>query len=401
MKDKLRGIYHKIDSFMIYCYSFIKGRRRVDYSQNSPKTVLLMFFGKIGDMVMFLGTLKELKSIYCKETGYRLVVACRNEVRKVIEVVGMQDEIEFFEINREMLFHDKCYFFEKVKRAEGFQPYLILHIRQNDLCEDVYIHAISANNKLIYRIFPKEIAGVKGKYFTRHTYNMDFRANPNYDLLTCYADLMRKLGRTEYRSIINRMPQFEKPSVVGESRYVALCPGASMPGKCWPVERYAEVIDYILKKTAYNIVFCGGELEKEIALKILKYIPKKSRIINLAAKTQMDEWFGVIQNAEFVISNESAATHIAASGGVANISIGEQTYGDKWLPYVPEIVRKEDKIPVIVRSAKLPCYFCAKGKFFADSACKKNFKETGVYRCVYEVTVEMVIHEIDKLMGWN
>lgn len=395
---KLGIIIRKFNSLLIYLYAYLKGKKKYKNKSNNQKTVLLIFFGKIGDMVMFMDVLTEMKRLYIEEKKYRFVLACRNEVKKTIETVGLQDNITIFEINRERLFPDIRYFIDRVKVADSYSPDIILHIRQNDFCEDVYIHAIQAREKLIYRIFYKKSITRRDKFFNENTYSKDIRADEQKDLLTCYADLMRMLGSNNFHSSIYKMPLMRRPVGFCKDKYVAICPGASLAGKCWPVERYAEVANYILKSTDYKIIFCGGQVERIIAEKIIEQLEDRQKILNLAAQTEMWEWFSIIQNAVFVLSNESAATHISASSRVPNISIGEQTYGCKWLPYRPEIIEKDDVIPVIVRSKRLPCYFCANNVFFADPECIKCFNSTGVYKCVYDITTEMVIREIDKLI---
>ena len=112
----------------------------------------------------------------------------------------------------------------------------------------------------------------------------------------------------------------------------------------------------------------------------------------------MTEWISIIQKSFFVLANESAATHIAASCAKKCVCIGEQKFADKWLPYRPEFIREDDQIPIVVRSEKLACSFCVSKGWFTAPECRACIKEHGVSRCVYEVTAEMVIKAVDEVM---
>ena len=75
------------------------------------------------------------------------------------------------------------------------------------------------------------------------------------------------------------------------------------------------------------------------------------------------------------MTNESGAVHIAASNQVQAICIGEQKYSDKWLPYRPEEIRENDKIPIVVRGPRLNCEFCAARNFKRDAECIQCYQK--------------------------
>ena len=99
-----------------------------------------------------------------------------------------------------------------------------------------------------------------------------------------------------------------------------------------------------------------------------------------------------------VLTNESGAVHIAASNQVQAICIGEQKYSDKWLPYRPEEIGENDKIPIVVRGPRLNCEFCAARNFKRDAECIQCYQKNGVIRCVFEVKTEDVIQAVDEVI---
>lgn len=399
MKSFLKIAFRKINSLRIYIFAYINKFNFLNNRGKSEKIIYIPFFGKIGDAVMLIDILKQIVDIFTAEKGYKVVISCRNEVKPILEKIDFKNEIEIFELTREKLFHDIKYFKTKVKEAESYNPRIIFHIRENESSENVFIHAISSNEKLIFRILGKKYNSRLKSYYNDNTYTKIIYADETKDLLSNYAQLIRIMGNIEYKSHINKLPELKPYNSDIEMEYVVISPGASIDGKCWPLERFSKVAEYISENTEYSIIFCGGNDDVNISRTIIRSLKSKENIYDYTAKTSMEEWFSIIQHAKLVISNESAATHISASCNTQNISIGEQTYGIKWLPYRPEYVREEDKLPIILRGPKLSCNFCAKSKFFDDPLCRKYYKEYHTFKCVYDVTTDMVIKEVKNYLN--
>ena len=80
------GIYH----YQIAAYAFLKHFFLPKYRYNgNQKNVMIFFSAHIGDVVMFLDTLKRYQNYYSKANGYHLVFACRNEVWAFLEMLGL------------------------------------------------------------------------------------------------------------------------------------------------------------------------------------------------------------------------------------------------------------------------------------------------------------------------
>ena len=355
----------------------------------SNNTIVILFFGRMGDGVMFLDALKQYKALYSPEHGFQLVIGCRKEIVELIKTVKLDDCIIFVDVNRDELSQSFKYFFNTVKCISAKKPSTIIHVRENNAIENVFVHALTAKNKIIYRSFGIEYNSKIKRYFSLHTYTSDFASDESVDQLTNYALLLRKLGATDYRSKIARYHinlDYDLPE-----HYIVVCPGASSENKCWPLDRYAKVLDYCVKYYCGSVIVCGGVSEMTIADQIASMMKNKASIINKAGETNIQEWFYIIQCADFVLTNESAAAHISALTAVPSICVGEQSYGDMWLPYRPEIVRTDDIMPRIVRGEKLECWFCARREFRLSKECVECIHDYGVKKCVYEVRPEMVI----------
>lgn len=388
-------MFKLMESAKICLYSLFSN---ICFRKSKKRIVFIPFFGRLGDMVMFLDSLNEYYKMFSVERRYHIILGCRSEAWKILNITGMDYNFEFFELTREKL-KDFEYFKDRVFNIKNKSPQIIVNVRENNVIEHIYLHAIPAAEKYTYRSYDIKYANRLGSFFAKHTYTTIWTDRENKDQISCYADMVRLLGHKEYQSKIRRFPYMNEKVEGIPDNYIAICPGASVDNKCWPVERFINVINHIIKNVDYFIVLCGGKNDVMIAETICNNVISPKKVFNVTGKTSIKQWITVLQNAKFVLTNESGSIHIAASCGVPSICIGEQKYGNKWLPYRVEYIRNDDRFPTVVRGPKLSCEFCAATSFTFDDVCKKCYQKHGVVRCVYEVTEEMIISEVDRYIN--
>lgn len=375
-------------------YSYLKGFQKCEKNEN---TVFLAFLGKLGDMIMFLDALEGYKKRYSSADGYKLVLGCRKEVWKMLQAIGADQGISFVEITREKL-TDLSYLRNKCQEIRSVRPSLLLHVREADRSEDMLFHAVNAEESVIFRGYRTENKGKVWNYFSKRTYTHQWEPDREMDQLSCYAEMLRQLGLKDYQSKIALLPKMQNSFAGLPENYVVVCPGASVDNKCWPSSRYAEVIDHIVEKYNKQVVLCGGKNDQKVSAEIVAQVRNSQAVHDITGQTTLEEWIATIQNAEFALTNESGSIHIAASCRVPSVCIGEQKYGDKWLPYRPEYVRPEDCMPIMVRGKKLDCFFCAARNFQRSESCKECYQKNGVIQCVYEVTAQMIMDAVDSML---
>ena len=102
-----------------------------------------------------------------------------------------------------------------------------------------------------------------------------------------------------------------KFSLAGDSKYLALCPGAEFgPAKQWPAAHYAEVARSQLD-LGWQVVLLGSDADRDVCAEINAAC--QGRCIDLAGKTSLTEVIDVISLADSVVSNDSGLMHIAAA----------------------------------------------------------------------------------------
>lgn len=132
--------------------------------------------------------------------------------------------------------------------------------------------------------------------------------------------------------------------------YYVLFPGSLIAEKCWPPEAFASVVKG-LADIGWTPVVCGSTRESAIAKTIAASV--SSSIIDLTGKTTLMDLSHIIRHSRFLLSNDSAAVHIAAAVGTLTFAIlGGGHYG-RFLPYPAR-----SRIVVITNESYRECFNC-------------------------------------------
>jgi heptosyltransferase-2 len=146
--------------------------------------------------------------------------------------------------------------------------------------------------------------------------------------------------------------------------YVVLCPGAEYgPAKRWPHFRE------LAESFALPVVLLGSPSDREAA----EGVPGT----NLIGKTTLDEAIDVIAGASLVVSNDSGLMHVAAALGRPQVAL----FGSSSPLNTPPLSSASRVLWLRVECS--PCY-------------QRNCP-LGHFRCMREMTVEMVQKEIQNL----
>ncbi len=169
----------------------------------------------------------------------------------------------------------------------------------------------------------------------------------------------------------------KKCGVKEGEKLVGIHPGAGekMRFKCWPVERFIELVNELCKEKEVKILIVGGKEEKDIAEALRENV--NSEVIFSTGLTSLSQTAALIERCHLFISNDSGPMNIAFALRIPLIAI----FGPTQIPFSmnkeASIVRKD--FPCI------PCY---------------RFKEIGCphRRCLTSIAVEEVMEAVKKLL---
>ena len=93
--------------------------------------------------------------------------------------------------------------------------------------------------------------------------------------------------------------------------YAVLAPGAAFgTGKRWPLDRFQELAGRIVQKYQWNIIATGSASEKILTRTISGSLGNKG--FDLGGKTSLAELATILQNARFLVANDSGTMHLGS-----------------------------------------------------------------------------------------
>lgn len=153
-----------------------------------------------------------------------------------------------------------------------------------------------------------------------------------------------------------------------EPPYGIFCPGAEYgPAKRWPAERFGE----LAARLPVKVALLGSGKDRATCEQV------NAGALNLAGNTTLDEAIELIAGAAFVVSNDSGLMHVAAALGRPQVAL----FGSSSPEHTPP--RSAASRVVWLRLECSPCF---------ERECP-----LGHFRCMRDIHVERVVHEIDSL----
>jgi lipopolysaccharide heptosyltransferase II len=114
------------------------------------------------------------------------------------------------------------------------------------------------------------------------------------------------------------------------ARLVVMCPGSRSHIKRWTAEGFARVADRLVRESGAAVVFAGEPGEKPVVDEILAGMTETAH--NVVGVTTVRQLGELMRRAALVITNDSAALHLASSLEIPTVAIFGPTDPDKYGP---------------------------------------------------------------------
>ena len=122
----------------------------------------------------------------------------------------------------------------------------------------------------------------------------------------------------------------ERADVVGE--FIVVHPGTARDEKYWPAERWAEVIDHLIRDRGQQVVLTGSpDAREQEHLSALKKACS-TKPVDLSGTVDLVGLTELLRRARLVLGVDSAAMHLAALSGVSGIALFGPTNPFHWRP---------------------------------------------------------------------
>jgi ADP-heptose:LPS heptosyltransferase len=350
--------------------------RRKKYQQSKVLKILVIRLSAMGDVAM---TVPVLSSFINKYPHIKLSMLSKKNFGSFFD----SSKIHFIGID--------------MKYYEGlnglYELFKILKKEKFDLVID--LHDVLRSNVL--RFFFRFIGGTKvfvvdkgrkeKKALTRKR-NKIFK--PLKTTIERYVDVFKYAGfditlsGNVYESGIEVL---EKVSAILPHEKNAVCigiaPFAAHHGKIYPLEKMADILDYLSIKGFYLFLFGGGDNER---LQLQEWASKFPHCVSVVGKFTLKEELQLISKLDLMLSMDSANMHLASLVGTTVISVWGATHpyaGFTGWKQLPENIVQIDK----------PCRPCS---VYGNRKC---YLTDSPYACMREIRPAMIIEKIMSIVG--
>jgi len=353
-------------------------------SQNS-KIVLVVRLDHIGDFILWIPAAKELRAIY-PAADWQLILLANKTWADMAMELDIFDEV--LPIDRQRLLTNLTYRFRALCQSRracadtAIQP----TYSRDALRDDALIRASGAEQRIgsqgDYSNTTPWLKSLSDRTYTRL---VPATTKPIHELQR-NAEFVVGLGglnRLDFPSL--PVPSTQPPSVLDDTTYFVLFPGASWTGKQWPAARFAELAARIRRQTGWVCVICGGVADAVTAQKIQTLAGPP--VINLAGKTDMQELVATLARSRLVITNDTSAAHMSPAVGTPTVCIlGGGHYG-RFLPY-----SLSDDLPnMAVVNKPMECYGC-------NWRCIYSVATSDAMPCIAQISVEDVLQVVIRFL---
>ena len=156
--------------------------------------------------------------------------------------------------------------------------------------------------------------------------------------------------------------------------WVAVCAGAKFASKLWPLDRYAALVERLIRDRGIFPVVVGGPEDRVIAAQLLS---RWGVGLCAAGELSVRESAALMTGARFYLGNDTGVMHLAAAVGVPCVAVfSARDWPGKWEPYGPahKVLRFD-----------VPCSGCRLEVCDRGLICLTNLSVQEVYAACLEV----------------
>ncbi|MGH9969799.1 MAG: glycosyltransferase family 9 protein [Pyrinomonadaceae bacterium] len=299
-----------------------------------PRNILVIDFGQLGDVVLSLPALRAIRERFPEA---RITVAVGKPGADIVDLSGCADAT--LVVDRVALRDGpKIVSLARIAR-------LVKSVRQSRFDFVIDLHSLSETNILGF------LSGApKRLYSRRPPRSLDFLANfkprPPIEvdhrerhLIDRYLDVLIPLGvknahrlpqlrtRAADDALVEQILRQAKADV--GTPLVGLFPGAGHPSRRWPLERFAQLADFLVRNDRVRILVFLGPEERSLVQTIQRQFPAGTVVLDRLTIPQVAA--AQARLAVFV-SNDTGPMHIASAVGTPVVLLLDKRAPKSYLP---------------------------------------------------------------------
>lgn len=361
------------------------------------KTVLIVFQQIYGDSILIQGFLEMYARIYPKSEGFKLIFIARPSILKFMkETMPVPDEISYEELDFKKFLSSYGYFKTVIGNYRNKAGTII--IPGTSLSAEIFSCLVNAKRKIGLIRSMKLKKPLIRALISKIAYNETVIPDKNEMMLERHCKLLKYLGLKDCKS---KLPSLIPQPRVVQGRYAVICPGSSKSEKCWPIEKFGKVADYLIAKYNLDIHLCGESGEEFYSTKLKTLVEQPQKIFSHIGETSYSKWSAIIQHAAIVIGNDSASLHMAVAGRVPSICISGVYDKYQFFPYKVDVLGKGDLLPITVMTDQ-PCKWCRTIGYYAgykNPDCRRLIQQGKSALCLERISELKVMDATDQALS--
>ncbi len=307
-----------------------------------------------GDLILSMLCLNELRQLY-PPSDYYFILLCAANTVELAKIIIPADEI--IAIDRYWFCRSLKYRVSIIRQVARSGIAIAIQPTYNRFVtvEDALIRATRARSKVGSTGGPLYISRfvrlISDRWYDRLIHAAD---TPLHELER-YGEFLSGLGVFPplARPQLPRPPRFTHQSI-GTRDYAVFALDASSFIKTWPRENFAKVAHYLSQRLGLRIVHCEsgngtGRTEEKLSR-------SDQAIINLQGATSMQDFLALLGGARIVLTNDSAALHLATALNIPTVAIAGGGLPVRYHPYPADYMPTVKNVLVVTK--EMPCFGC-------------------------------------------
>ncbi|MDQ3818302.1 MAG: glycosyltransferase family 9 protein [Acidobacteriota bacterium] len=299
-----------------------------------PLNILVIDFGQLGDVVLSLPALSAIRNRFPQS---RITVLVGASGAPIIDLSGYADATII--VDRRTL-------------SKGWKPLsifrvgrIIREVRRAQFDFVIDFDSLTETNLLGF------LSGARHRLYARRRVSpLDFLSNfhprppaenrsANRHAVDRYLDVLTPLGvknaprvprlrtRADADASVEQMLRKERASL--GAPLVGLFPGASRTDERWPLERFAELADYLIRNDSLRVVLFAGPKERAMVKEMRARFPRSTILFDRLTIPQMASAFARLS---VLVSENPGPLEIAAAAGTPVVALAAPSVKDSFAP---------------------------------------------------------------------
>lgn len=297
-----------------------------------PRNIFVIDFGQLGDVVMSLPALRAIRE---KFPYAKITVAVGKPGKELLNLAGYANEI--LEVDRVALRDGPTLI--SIGRIAKF----VTQVRKEKFDFVIDLHSYYETNILGF------LSGAPHRlYSRRENRSLDFLGNfkpqparerTTAHLVDRYLDLLKPLGienaprtpvlRTSNTGDLAVEAMLKKKKAQSGELLAGIFPGAGNASRLWPLQKFAEVADHLIRNDRVRVIVFAGPEERELVPQMRSVFPARTIFFDRLTIPQL---VSAQARLTLFISNDTGPAHIAAAVGTPVVVIMDRPDPNSFMP---------------------------------------------------------------------